>query len=145
MLKYAVWGNEKMIPLQVANRLELLFNECVMCSDGEIEANNIAQINNITVIGPEENCDICRGVSDELTVWHQSGSIVGDGNFLICPYCFNSLTAIFYNNNGTKENIRRERPDNSGLFIFFFNYFNLFFVPFLSFIKCFCRFNPLYF
>ena len=117
MLKYAVWGNEKMTPLQVAEQLELPLEECIMCPDGEKEADNYVTVDgDLIIVGPTRECDICHGISNELTVCHQPGSIVGDGNFLICPYCSNSTGGIVYNYDSIKQDLMRHINSMFNLF-----------------------------
>ena len=57
---------------------------------------------NIEEINSSE-CDICKGKTKELKNYNCPNSILGNADFMICNYCYNSIMSIFYNNDDTND------------------------------------------
>lgn len=118
MHKYVVYGNEEKTPLQVAEKNKLNLEECILCPDGRKEAIDCQKINSkLKIIGPSRECDLCKGMTSDLHEVQQRNSIAGDGKILICPYCYHSSMAVFYDaQHNNKHDIMRHINNMFNLF-----------------------------
>jgi len=114
--KYAVYGNEETTPLQVAKENNLKLDECILCLNGKLEAEDCWLCDNeLIIIGP--GCYLCDGITNDLSE-HEKHTAQWTKKFKICHYC-NHSDMIYYHNDYAQL-------DTVKIFLHINNMFNLF-------------------